>query len=89
MSRAVSPGLTAGLDLVWVGDGSWVARDPAVSDDDARRVIALIEHREHHVYVVWVRDRQDVSRYQSLREAVQAVATVCGTVSADAGNAAR
>jgi hypothetical protein len=88
MSRAVSPGLTAGLDLVWVGDGSWVARDPAVSDDDARRVIALIEHRDHHVYVVWVRDRQDVSRYESLREAVQDVAAVCSTISADAASSA-
>lgn len=65
-------------ELVWVGHGAWVARDPDLSDDDARRVIAYIEHRDHRVDVVWVRERRDVSRFETLRDALDEVARSCG-----------
>ncbi|WP_396641850.1 hypothetical protein [Microbacterium sp.] len=65
-------------ELVWVGHGAWVARDPDLSDDDARRVIAYIEHRDHRVDVVWVRERRDVSNFETLRDALDEVARSCG-----------
>ena len=42
-------------ELVWVGHGAWIARDPELPDNDARRVIAYIEHRDHRFDVVWLR----------------------------------
>lgn len=65
-------------ELVWVGHGAWVARDPELSDNDARRVIAYIEHRDHRVDVVWVRGRRPVSCFDTLRDAMHEVARSCG-----------
>lgn len=64
-------------ELVWVGHGAWVARDPELPDTDARRVIAYIEHRDHRVEVVWVRERREVSRFETLRDALNEVARSC------------
>lgn len=64
-------------DLIWVGNGGWVAHDPSLPDGDARRVIAYLEHRDGLVEVLWVRNRQGVRRFETLREAVQDVAAAC------------
>ena len=77
MTAEVLPAQASVPELIWVGDGGWVARDPAVPDHDARRVIAYIEHKDHRVYVLWVRDRHDVYIYESLREALQEIAVAC------------
>ena len=63
--------------LIWVGDGAWVARDPGIPADDARGVIAYLEHKDHRIYVLWVRQRQEVCCYDTLRDALQAVAAAC------------
>ena len=67
-----------GPELVWVGHGAWVARDPELPDHDPRRVIAYLEHRNHRVDVVWVRERRNPCSFETLREALAAVAAVCG-----------
>ena len=78
MAIKVLPAEPAVAELVRVGDGAWVARDPAVSDSDARRVMAYVElEGDHRVLVLWVRDGRDVSVYDSLREAVQEIAAAC------------
>lgn len=64
-------------ELVWVGHGAWVARDPDLCENDARRVIAYIEHRNHRVEVVWVRERRDVCSFETLRDALDEVARAC------------
>ena len=63
-------------ELVWVGDGAWVAHDPELPDNDARRVIAYIEHRNHRVDVVWVRERREMCSFETLRDALREVAAV-------------
>ena len=72
-----------GPELVWVGHGAWVARDPELPDHDPRRVIAYIEHRNHRVDVVWVRERRNVCSFETLREALHEVAAVCGRTNED------
>lgn len=61
------------LDLLWVGDGAWVACDTRLDQNDPRRVIAYLECKDHQVYVLWVRIPQEVTCYATLREALQAV----------------
>ena len=60
-------------ELAWVGRGAWVACDPALPPDDARRVIAYLECKNQHVSVLWVRDRHDECSFDTLREALDAV----------------
>ena len=64
-------------ELIWVGDGAWVANDPSLPEGDPRRVIAYMEHKDRRVYVLWVRDRQDVCCYETLREALDDLTTAC------------
>ena len=61
MSIEVESPRSTGPELIWVGDGAWVAHDPSLPEGDPRRVIAYMEHKDRRVYVLWVRDRQDVS----------------------------
>lgn len=61
-------------ELLWVGDGGWVACDPSVSEHDANRVLAYLECKDGIVYVLWVRGG-GVDEFASLREALQATAT--------------
>jgi hypothetical protein len=77
MSTQLHADRPAAPELTWVGHGAWVARDPSLPANEARSVIAFIEHRDHHVSVLWVRDRRDASTYDSLREACDAVAAGC------------
>jgi hypothetical protein len=60
-------------ELVWLGQGAWVACDPSLPEDDGRRVIAYLECKDGLVYVLWVRDRGAVIEFTSLREALEAV----------------
>lgn len=69
--RAPSP------ELIPVGDGAWVARDPGVPDNDARRVVAYLERKNGRVHVLWVRDRRDASSHATLGAALREVALAC------------
>lgn len=60
-------------ELLWVGDGAWVACDPRLDASDPRRVIAYVECRDHAVHVVWVRERRRPTRCRTLREALAVV----------------
>lgn len=60
--------------LIWVGESGWVACDTAVPENDPRRVIAYLECKNRRVEVLWVRDRHGVSGYETLAEAMHAVA---------------
>lgn len=64
-------------ELIWVGNGGWVACDRGVPDEDPRRVIAFVEHRDHHVDVLWVRERREAGCYETLREALQEITAAC------------
>jgi hypothetical protein len=64
-------------ELLWVGDGAWVACDPALEEGDPRRVIAYLECKDRCVRVQWVRDRLDLCVYETLREALQEVDASC------------
>jgi hypothetical protein len=64
-------------ELIWVGDGAWVAHDRNLPEGDPHRVVAYMEHKDRRVYVLWVRDRQDVSCYDTLREALADVTSAC------------
>ena len=70
MTRKVPSADVVVPELIWVGHGVWVARDPSLPESDDRRVIAYVEHKDHRVYVLWVRDRRDVCCYDTLREAL-------------------
>ena len=74
MSTEALPVQTSPLDLVWVGDGAWVACDTRLADGDPLRVLAYLECKDHQVYVLRVRDQQDVCCYATLREALRVVA---------------
>lgn len=61
-------------DLQWVGDGAWVASDPDADVNDPRRVIAYLECKDSRVYVLWVNGATGVCEFESLREALAAIA---------------
>jgi hypothetical protein len=61
-------------DLVWVGNGGWVACDAAAGEGDPHRVVAYLECKDRIVYVLWVHGRGGVDEYPSLREALAAIA---------------
>jgi hypothetical protein len=61
-------------ELIWVGDGAWVACDRRLAETDPHRVIAYLECKNQQVYVLWVRGRKDVCCYDTLAEALQVVA---------------
>ena len=65
--------LTTGPELRWLGQGAWVACDPSLPEDDARRVIAYLECKDHIAYVLWVSRPGAVVEFDSLREALDAV----------------
>lgn len=73
MSTEVLTVQAPSLDLMWVGDGAWVACDTRLADRDARGVVAYLECKDHQVYVLWVRDQKDVCCYATLREALRVV----------------
>jgi len=60
-------------DLQWVGDGAWVASDPASDVNDPHRVIAYLECKDSRVYVLWVSGATGVCEYDSLRDAIAAI----------------
>ncbi|MHC2998547.1 hypothetical protein [Microbacterium sp. HJ5] len=60
-------------ELLWVGDGAWVACDPTVAADDPHRVIAYVECKDHIVYVLWVHGGGGVTEFPSLRDALAAI----------------
>lgn len=73
-SRMQEPEVRAArTELIWLGDGAWVACDPRADENDPRRVLAYLECKDSVVYVLWVRDRIGVVEFGSLREAVAAV----------------
>ena len=61
-------------DLVWVGNGGWVACDTLADHSDPHRVVAYLECKDEIVYVLWVHGRAGVDEYPSLREALAAIA---------------
>jgi hypothetical protein len=61
-------------DLQWVGEGAWVASDPAADANDPHRVIAYLECKDSRVYVLWVSGATGVCEFASLREALDAIA---------------
>jgi len=67
------PVRTAKPELLWLGQGAWVACDPSLPEDDGRRVIAYLECKDHIVYVLWVRDPRGVVEFPTLRDALNAV----------------
>lgn len=69
---------TPAAQLLWVGDGAWVACDPLVLENDPRRVIAYVECRDHAVHVLWVRERRRPTRCRTLREALELVSPYVG-----------
>ncbi len=60
-------------DLQWVGDGAWVASDPAAAANDPHRVIAYLECKDSRVYLLWVSGATGVCEFASLREALDAI----------------
>ena len=60
--------------LIWIGDGGWIAYDPEVPENDPRRILAYVECKDHRVYVLWVRGRSDLSVYPGIREALSDIA---------------
>ncbi|MCR2763111.1 hypothetical protein NQ152_06250 [Microbacterium sp. zg.B48] len=71
-------------ELVWIGDGAWVARDTRLAENDPHRVVAYLECKDHRVYVLWVRGRRDVSCFNSLREALTEIAASAGAFALEA-----
>lgn len=69
-------------ELQWVGDGAWVASDPAAAENDPHRVIAYLECKDSRVYVLWVSGATGVCEYESLREALAAIAQRLAPVAA-------
>ena len=61
-------------DLQWVGDGAWVASDPAADANDPHRIIAYLECKDSRVYVLWVSGTTGVCEFDSLREALDTIA---------------
>ena len=61
-------------DLVWVGNGGWVACDALAERSDPHRVVAYLECKDQIVYVLWVHGRAGVDEYPSLGEALAAIA---------------
>lgn len=60
-------------DLQWVGEGAWVASDPAAAENDPHRVIAYLECKGSRVYVLWVSGAKGVCEFGSLRDALTAI----------------
>lgn len=60
-------------ELIWVGDGAWIACDTTMPDTDPHRVIAYLECKNSQVSVLWVRDRRETGLYDTLREALDEV----------------
>ncbi|WP_019180044.1 hypothetical protein [Microbacterium yannicii] len=60
-------------ELLWVGEGGWVACDPEADADDPGRVLAYLECKDSVVYVLFVRGRTEVVEFESLRAAIDAV----------------
>ena len=89
MSLSVSePAVQArnGAELVWLGDGGWVACDPRRDEHDPRRVLAYLECKDSVAYVLWVRDHGGVVEFESLRDALAAVdAILVDRVAEEAG----
>jgi hypothetical protein len=61
------------VELIWMGSGGWVAYDTSLPENDARRVLAYLECKDHHVDVTWVREPRTEERFDTLREALEAV----------------
>lgn len=68
-----TPAERPAAELLWVGDGAWVACDPTLGETDPRRVIAYVECRDHAVHVMWVRERRCPTRCRTLRDALAMV----------------
>lgn len=60
-------------DLQWVGDGAWVATDPACAANDPNRTIAYLECKDSGVSVLWVSGATGMCTFPSLREALDAI----------------
>lgn len=73
LGEATAEGIDAAPELIWVGDGGWVACDPTLPRSDPRRVIAYLECKDHQVYVLPVRSRSVARSYETPREALEAL----------------
>lgn len=62
-------------ELLWVGSGAWVACDPAVDAADPHRVVAYLECKDDRVYVLWVAGAAGVCEFDSIREALDQIAS--------------
>lgn len=60
-------------ELIWMGSGGWVAYDTSLPENDPRRVLAYLECKHNHVDVTWVRESRTDERFDTLREALEAV----------------
>ena len=70
---APSPPQRRRPELLWVGNGGWVACDPEADENDPGRVLAYLECKDSVVYVLFVRGGADVLEFESLRAALDAV----------------
>lgn len=69
-------GTSVNPELIWLGSGGWVASDTSLPENDPRRVVAYLQCRDQHVDVTWVRGNRGDERFDSLREALEAVRSV-------------
>lgn len=72
-------------ELVWLGDGGWVACDPRLDEHDPRRVLAYLEYKDSVVYVLSVRDHLGVVEFHSLPDALAAVDALLDGTPGEAG----
>ena len=60
-------------ELVWIGDGGWIACDPEADPDDPGRVLAYLECKDSVVYLLCLKGRPEVVELPTLQAALDEV----------------
>ena len=60
-------------ELVWIGDGGWIACDPEADPDDPGRVLAYLECKDSVVYLLCVKGRPEAVELPTLQAALDEV----------------
>jgi hypothetical protein len=60
-------------ELVWVGEGGWIACDPEADPDDPGRVLAYLECKDSVVYLLCVKGRPEAVELPTLQAALDEV----------------
>ncbi|WP_159604202.1 hypothetical protein [Agromyces humi] len=60
------------LELVAVGDDAWRLSDARIPENDARRILGLVERHEHWVEVMWMCGGPGECRFTCIAEALAA-----------------